>query len=207
MNSPTRSFTLWFSCMLLALVIAGMLAKHGQTSPPASKPVEARTMAGMQQPVPFFTLIDQTGQPFGSESLKGRVWIADFIFTSCAGSCPQMTEKMAGLQRKLPPEIQLVSISVDPARDSPPVLAEYARRFGAQEQRWHFLTGPAETIVPLVSQGFRLSIAEGADPQEPITHSIRFVLIGRDGTIRGYYDSTDPKAAEQLTQDAVALLR
>ena len=160
----------------------------------------------MQQPVPTFTLTDQTGQSFGSESLKGRVWIADFIFTSCAGSCPQMTEKMAVLQRRLPAEIQFVSISVDPSRDSPPILAEYARRFGAQDQRWHFLTGSQTVITPLVAQGFRLSIAEGGSPEEPITHSIRFVLIGRDGTIRGYYDSTDPKTVEQLKQDAVALL-
>ena len=155
--------------------------------------------------VPSFILIDQTGQPFDGESLRNRVWIADFIFTSCAGSCPQMSEKMAALQRRLPPEIQFVSISVDPSRDSPPILAEYARRFGAQGQRWHFLTGSPTLITPLVAQGFRLSIAEGADPQEPITHSTRFVLIGRDQTIHGYYDSTDPKAVEQLIRDARAL--
>ena len=217
MNPTTRSLTRWFSWAFLILVIAGVLGAFTWScfsSIRPSTPFALRLQSSRgQQPTPSvfgtvlaFTLIDQAGQPFGSESLKGRVWIADFIFTSCAGSCPQMTEKMAGLQRKLPPEIQFVSISVDPDRDSPPVLAEYARKFGALEQRWHFLTGSPALITPLVAQGFRLSIAEGGSPEEPITHSIRFALIGRDGAIRGYYDSTDPEAIEQLKQDAVALL-
>jgi len=157
--------------------------------------------------VPSFTLIDQTGQAFSSTRLIGEVWIADFIFTSCAGTCPQMTEKMRFLQRRLPAGIRLVSISVDPIRDTPTVLAEYARRAGAENGRRHFLTGSPETIEKLVQQGFRLSYAEGGDPKEPITHSVRLVLVDRDGKIRRYYDSTDPKAIEQLIQEATQLVR
>jgi len=208
-----------FSWAILILVIAGVLGAFAWKQLPSIRPEQPVLLRQTQQDersagkanevqnaVLPFTLIDQAGQPFKSESLKGRVWIADFIFTSCAGSCPVMSEKMVALQRELPPEIQLVSITVDPGRDSPPVLSEYARRFGADTQRWHFLTGSADAITPLVAQGFRLSIAEGTDPQEPITHSVRFVLVGRDLAIRGYYDSTDPKAVEQLKQDALALL-
>lgn len=155
--------------------------------------------------VPDFTLIDQAGQPLTLASLKGRPWIADFIFTSCAGTCPQMTARMSSLQGKIPPEVHLVSVSVDPERDTPPVLAEYAARHGADPARWHFLTGKPEAIVPLVSQGFRLSYAEGTDPAEPIIHSIRFVLVDGGGAIRGYYDSTEPAQLDRLVRDAGAL--
>ena len=156
--------------------------------------------------VPEFQLTDQAGRPFASGSMKGRPWIADFIFTSCAGTCPQMTARMASLQGKLPPAVQLVSISVDPQRDTPQVLAEYAGRHGADPSRWRFLTGQPERIAPLVSQGFRLSYAEGTDPAEPIIHSIRFVLVDPAGAIRGYYDSSDPSQMERLVRDAVSLI-
>lgn len=157
-------------------------------------------------PVPAFELTDQNGQPFTLDFLKGRPWIADFIFTSCAGTCPQMTERMAALQRRLPGELHFVSISVDPQRDTPPVLAEYASRYGADPVRWHFLTGSAEEIPRLVSQGFRLSYAEGTDPAEPIVHSVRFVLVDPAGSIRGYYDSTDPAQLDRLAADAGSIL-
>ena len=156
--------------------------------------------------VPLFKLIDETDRPFESTALKGRVWIADFIFTSCAGTCPQMTEKMRLLQNSLPGEIQLVSISVDPLRDRPSILADYAKKTGAQAGRWHFLTGSPAEIGPLVQKGFRLSYAEGGSPEEPVTHSVRFVLVDREGGIRGYYDSTDPKAIQQLLKEATQLV-
>ncbi len=170
-----------------------------RSSRPAELPIYGR--------VPEADLTDQTGRPFTLASLKGRAWIADFIFTSCAGTCPQMTARMAALQGKLPPELHLVSISVDPERDTPAVLAEYAGRHGADPARWHFLTGEPTQIPKLVSEGFRLSYAEGTDPAEPIIHSVRFVLVDPSGAIRGYYDSTDPAHLDRLISDAESLLR
>lgn len=154
---------------------------------------------------PSFLLTDQTGRPFDSARLKGHVWVADFIFTSCAGSCPQMSEKMSALQKQLPEEIRLVSITVDPKRDTPAALAEYGRRYGAREGRWIFLTGPADEIAQIVQKGFLLSVAEGGSPEEPVTHSSRFVLVDRAGGIRGYYDSTDPNELKRLIRDAGSL--
>ena len=155
---------------------------------------------------PSFRLTDQTGQPFDGDSLNGKVWVADFIFTRCAGSCPLMTQKMAGLQATLPPEVALVSFSVDPAYDTPAVLKRYGKQWGAVFPRWRFLTGPEPEIARLTKDGFRLSYAEGTDPAEPVIHSIRFVLIDKTGVIRGYYDSTDPAAMAQLTTDVASLL-
>ncbi|MBI3333224.1 MAG: SCO family protein [Candidatus Omnitrophica bacterium] len=156
--------------------------------------------------VPAFHLTDETGRPFESGRLKGKVWVADFIFTSCAGSCPQITERMRSLQGRLPAAVQLVSISVDPARDTPTALAGYAKRAGAEPGRWHFLTGSAAAIESLVRGGFRLSYAEGEGPGEPITHSVRFALVDQQGRIRGSYDSTDQKAVDHLLKDAGQLV-
>ncbi len=155
--------------------------------------------------LPAFSLMDEKGLPFESARLSGKVWIADFIFTSCAGQCPQMTAKMQLLQRRLPADVQFVSITVDPTRDSSPVLAQYAKAHGADPNRWHFLTGDPAIIERLTQEGFRLSYAEGTDPKEPITHSVRLVLVDPQGLIRGYYDGTNPKAVHQLLKAAKAL--
>ncbi|MBI3615392.1 MAG: SCO family protein [Candidatus Omnitrophica bacterium] len=185
---------------ILLLVMTGVVLRSSIVRP---SPLILPTLTQ----VPPFQLIDETGQPFQSAALKNHIWIADFIFTSCAGQCPQMTEKMLLLQRRLPAGIHLVSISVDPARDTPEVLEAYARHNRAEAGRWHFLTGSPEVIGPLVQQGFRLSYAEeGENLMEPVTHSTRFVLVDPEGWIRGYYDSTDPKALEQLIREAVQLV-
>ena len=155
--------------------------------------------------IPSFILTDEEGHPFGSAELNGKVWIADFIFTSCAGTCPMMTSKMQILQAELPPQIPLVSITVDPKRDTPSLLANYARLHGANQGRWHFLTGEPSFIEHLVKEGFTLSFAEGNDPKEPITHSVRLVLVDKAGRIRGYYDATDSKTIQRLTRDARSL--
>ncbi len=167
-------------------------------------PLTLSLSKGGRLPAPLFRLTDQTGRPFDSAFLKGRVWIADFIFTSCAGTCPGMSSKTALLQQRLSPEILLVSFSVDPKRDTPPVLAEYARRYGARPGRWFFLTGPEEEIRRVAQQGFHLSVAEGGSPEEPIVHSVRFVLVDPIGKIRGYYDSNEPAQMEKLIRDAGA---
>ena len=191
---------LW-GVLLLALA-AALAAYFLRTQCPVPIPGAELPIYGQ---VPEFQLTDQAGQPFAAGSLKGRTWIADFIFTSCAGTCPQMTARMASLQAKLPPKVRLVSISVDPQRDTPQVLAEYAGRHGADPARWRFLTGDPARIAPLVSQGFRLSYAEGTDPAEPIIHSVRFVLVDPSGAIRGYYDSSDSAQVERLVRDAKSL--
>ncbi len=208
-----RRFFLW---SLLIAAIAGILMAFALS--PSTRPFVLRraqherdplTLSlskGERIPAPSFQLTDQTGRPFDSSILKGRVWIADFIFTSCAGTCPGMSSKMALLQQRLPPEVLLLSISVDPERDTPPVLAEYARRFGAQPGRWFFLTGPREEIHRVAQQGFRLSVAEGGSPEEPVIHSVRFILVDRQGAIHGYYDSTEPAQLEQLLSDAGTVL-
>jgi protein SCO1 len=157
--------------------------------------------------VPGFSLTERSGRTVSLEDLRGKTWIADFIFTSCAGTCPVMTAAMRRLQDVLPPEIELVSFSVDPGRDTPEVLRHYADKFGADPQRWLFLTGDARTLYDVSVKGFKLALdaSQGSDA-EPITHSSRFVLVNAAGKIVGYYSGIDTADIARLTNDAKALL-
>jgi cytochrome oxidase Cu insertion factor (SCO1/SenC/PrrC family) len=213
--------------------------------------------------IPNFALIDQSGHPVRRGDLEGKVWIADFIFTNCPDECPLMTVEMAQMQSELAhmADFRLVSISVDPDRDTPAVLSEYAERFNADPGRWLFLTGDKRAIYRLAAEGFRLGIVDPAEPShsspvkdsspggsrssvdrpapssvgwtfnwpqnlrgwlpsvEPAAafadhgrardtlHSTRFVLIDRLTQIRGYYDSREEAALQQLRQHLQILLR
>jgi len=156
--------------------------------------------------VPDFTLTERNGQPFSLNELRGHIWVADFIFTNCAGTCPIMTTAMTeilqtALAEKLD-DVKLVSITVDPERDTPEVLQRFANGYGALKDRWYFLTGDGAAIQQLANKGFLLSAATSGGPmEEPIIHSNRFVLVDRQGRIRGYYDGTEEDSVAQLLKD------
>jgi len=154
--------------------------------------------------VPPFALIDQRGEPITEEQLRGRLWIADFIFTRCAGQCPMMSRQMSRLARRVDPSVTLVSFSVDPAWDTPEVLSRYAARYDAPAA-WRFATGNTTAIEQLCREGFHLA-AEGGGPAT-LTHSQRLVLVDRDGHIRGYYDAADPEQVRRLDEHVRLLLK
>lgn len=160
--------------------------------------------------LPDFSLtavtIDGTS-PFDAKTLRGRAWIADFVYTRCAGPCPMLTARMEGLQKRLPKSIGLLSFTVDPDHDSPEVLSVYARQFHADPQRWFFLTGEKSELIRLVRDGFLLPVAENASaqPGERVAHSTKFVLIDSSGRLMGWYDGDDDKSLEKLEADAKKL--
>jgi protein SCO1/2 len=158
-------------------------------------------------PLPDLSLIDQTDRTITLADLKGKVWVADFIFTNCAGTCPMMTDKMRKLQDSLPSGIHMVSFTVDPARDTSKALAAYAAEHGATRDRWLFLTGDKQSLFNLCMDGFKLPLDEsGGTVAEPIAHSTRFVLVDKDGQIRGYYSGTEEEELQRLASDAKTLL-
>ena len=199
----SRSRLLWgiLAAAMAGTLVASVWMKRAADVPAQNIPASPKNFA------PEFTLTDSNGQPFASTVLRGKIWIADFIFTSCAGQCPMMTAQMRLLQMRLPKSVQLVSITVDPERDTPAVLAQYASRQGAQPGRWHFLTGEKAAIQRLTLQGFHLGYAEGGPKEEPIVHSVRLILVDRQGEIRGRYDGTDPVSLDHLIQEAQELSR
>jgi protein SCO1/2 len=158
-------------------------------------------------PVPDFSLTDQTDKPVTLHELIGRVWVADFIFTNCGGTCPVMTEKMRKLQETLPANIRLVSFTVDPAHDTSKALAAYAAEHGATRERWLFLTGDKQALYDICIKGFKLPLQDDeGTPLEPITHSTRFVLVDKEGQIRGYYSGTEEEDLKRLAAAAKGLL-
>lgn len=158
--------------------------------------------------LPSFTLVERSGRPFTLDDLRGRVWIADFIFTRCAGLCPRMTARMSRLRAELPEGVGLVSFTVDPAYDTPAVLERYAGSLDAGD-RWLFVTGAQAELYRLSTEGFKLAALElppGAAADEgPFLHSSKFVLVDARGRVRGYYDSEEEAQLEALRNDARAL--
>jgi protein SCO1/2 len=176
--------------------------------------------------LPAFSLVAEDGKPFRKDDLLGRVWIADFVFTSCSDACPRLQAKMKKLQDRLVPleqggNIGLLSISVDPERDTPTKLKQYGDIFGARAGLWRSLTGEQQELERTVVRGFHTAMAKiprpadahpasdwkpgGGDPHVEafdIMHGERLVLVDRMGRIRGYYDADD---RDRLLRDARAL--
>ena len=144
--------------------------------------------------VPPFQLTAQTGQPFNSRSLDGHIWVADFIYTTCTGPCPMMSSQMRRVQLSTAPNIGLVSFTVDPQHDTPPVLSAYAKHFTADPARWHFLTGEPSRLSDLGLGAFKLNSVDGS-----LMHSSRFVLVDGARRIRGYYTDT-PRLLHDIRQ-------
>jgi protein SCO1/2 len=158
--------------------------------------------------VPGFQVTNQDGQPFGSAQLAGKIWIADFIYTTCPGPCPMISSRMSELQKPLErTDVRLVSFSVDPQKDTPEVLRRYSEKLQAEPGRWDFLTGPKPAIYKISHDGFKLAVSDGSDAQGIPVHSTRMVLVDRHGQIRGFYDATEPEAITKLLADTNHLLR
>jgi len=149
-----------------------------------------------------FSLTNQNGKTITTADLKGKIWVADFFFTSCQGVCPVMTARMSKLDKTLGDKgLHLLSISVDPATDTPEKLTEYAKNFDAKDN-WQFLTGEKAKIIDLSVKGFRLSLGE-----DPMSHSQRLVLIDNHSHIRGYYHVDRENEMQLLVEHATQLLK
>jgi protein SCO1/2 len=153
--------------------------------------------------VPEFVLTDQTGSNFDSKVLDGHVWVADFMFTNCPGPCPRMSSQMRQVQTALAPnDVKLISLTVDPRRDSPETLKIYASRYSARPGIWFFLTGDVDTLRRLDRDVFKLGDIDGS-----LDHSTRFVLVDRKERVRGFYLTEEQDAIARVIADAKALIR
>lgn len=159
-------------------------------------------------PVPALALTDEQGRPFGNDRLAGRVVIVNFLFTACPTVCPTLAARMASVQRELSPHgdrVHLVSITVDPANDTPERLREYGTRFGQDPAHWSFLTGDIAAIKAAAEQGFKVAL-EPAAAAVDIVHSEHFILVDTTGEIRGYYRAEKPELT-RMTMDVSRLLQ
>ena len=202
--TPKRSAAWKATLILIPIVTAGLLfwLRQAQVSQLTSRNLSSYGT------LPAFELVNQDAQPFGSAQLMGKIWIADFIYTTCPGPCPIISTRMSELQKPLEKtDIHLVSFSVDPEKDTPEMLRGYAEKLHAQPARWDFLTGSRDAIWALMRDSFKLTILDGGDEEGSLTHSPHLVLVDRHGTIRGYYDALAADAITKLLADANHLFR
>lgn len=156
--------------------------------------------------MPSFVLEDQNGRSFSSEDLKGKIALVSFIYTRCQGPCPIVSRQLQQLQAEAfkNPDVFFLTLTLDPEHDTTPVLAEYAKKLGALDRRWLFLTGLKQPLRELISRGFLSTALDQNDPGNPIVHSTKFVLVDRGGFIRGFIEGGDaaqnPKILECLRQ-------
>jgi cytochrome oxidase Cu insertion factor (SCO1/SenC/PrrC family) len=216
MTKPQKILTigLWAIVGLAALgftAVYRLARENAAAAQPPGAPVVAldakSPTADGELPVlfeaPAFELTDQDNQRVTAEQLKGRPWIASFVFTHCAGPCPMMFSKMSGMQKAAADaDVKLVSFTVDPERDTPEVLKKKAAELDAQPGRWVFLTGTKEQIDTAARAMLQVRPGPG---DNPLMHSTRFLLFDAQNRCRGRYDSSDEAELAKLTKDAAML--
>lgn len=160
--------------------------------------------------IPFFHYTNELGKEITSTQFKGKVWVADFFFTSCQTICPIMTTNLKRLNQStkdLKDQIQFISFSIDPERDTPATLNRYKRHHGIQSDNWTFLTGDEEKTHLLGIENFQIFAGRDEESQGGFAHSGAFTLVDKEGFVRGVYLGTDPKQVEQLEKDLRLLLK
>ena len=209
MNKPTRSieWIVWSGLAVVILTIFGayVASSLGKNHRPAL-PVLSR--------VPDFALTNQFGRVVTLADFRGQVWVADIIFTRCPRACAKMTREMSQLQSALPPNqpVKFLSLTADPEYDTPEVLSEYAKKFGAASERWQFLTGKKLDVYRLATKGLLLAVDEvkadeRTSPNDLFLHSTHFVVVDKQGRIRGGFDGTEPSSQPKIVQSIQTLLR
>ena len=194
--SPYR----WLIIILGLVIVAVLLYRWSGSSQvsPASALPRLRT-------VPPFSLTERSGKTITNRDLTGKIWVADFIYTTCPGPCPLVTASMARVQNALEndPRVQLVTFTVDPETDTPAVLAKYADQYGADPDRWWFLTGPEKPLYDLIQNGFLQVVQDNRGQpalagQYTVTHSTYFVLVDADGNMRGSFEGVSADGPASL---------
>lgn len=159
--------------------------------------------------IPVDTFLNQDGAPFSTAELKGNISVVQLFFTSCEGICPVISNHMALVQKEFAgnSNVNLVSYSVDPARDSIPALKNYCKRFSCDSTQWTLVTGDKKKLYDLIRYGYQLpDIEPGNGGEEDFIHSDQIVLVDRNSIIRGYYGGTDTAQVRMLIEDIHILI-
>ena len=206
----TLQATLW---ALLVVVIVALIAAFARQQ---WKKAMRRDVTVLEHfnALPEFALTERSGKDFGSKDLLGKIWLADFIFTTCPGPCPKMSGRFYEVQEALRKtnDVKLVSFTVWPEFDKPAILTTYANKFNASPDKWFFLTGNKKTIYDLAHKGFMLGITDHETGKEILkegefVHSTKIALVDRRGVVRGYYDSANEEVVQKILVDVGNLLR
>ena len=172
-----------------------------------------------EQPVPDFQFTNQRGEQVDNQSYAGKVYVAEFFFTTCPSICPIMNQNMVKIQNEFygNPNLGIASFSINPEYDTPEVLSAYAESYGITNPNWHLLTGDKDAIYTLANSGFNLYVGEAPEVEGGFEHSGFFALIDQEGRIRSrydengnpliYYDGLEAEGIQMLVEDIKALLK
>lgn len=202
---------------LLAFKLLALLAYGGYQAFNSSKPpkllayygpvgkdsVQKDSISTSFYQIPNFVFIDQDSQKISRNNLQGKIFVADFFFTTCQGICPAMTRQMDRLAHIYQADTNLwfLSHTVNPEYDTVGVLRAYAQSKGINNKRWRFLTGPKKDLYKMAREGYFIDYNQGKARNESFVHTENFVLVDKNGNIRGYYDGTDSLSINDLIKD------
>jgi len=191
MSKSSRILSLGFAVIILIVLFYRVISERAPALPIIGQ-------------VPDFSLVNSRNEISTRKKLEGKIWIADFIFTTCAGPCPIMSTKMAEINEHFlsQNDINLVSISVNPEYDTPEVLSQYAQKYTSDTYKWQFLTGDYDQIQEIIVNGFKIG-----DTDEIVFHSTKFALVDRLSRIRGYYGGLETEEIDRLKKDILLLLK
>ena len=157
--------------------------------------------------IPDFEFLNQQGEKVTRRNFEGKIYVTDFFFTTCKTICPKMSSNLnkVYLTFKDSPDVLFLSHTVDPETDSVQVLNDYAAMFKADSKKWIFVTGEKKKLYDIARNGYRITAMEGDGGPDDFIHSEKFVLVDKQGRIRGYYDGTDPKQVDKLITEIKVL--
>lgn len=205
------SKTFWIGAFLLAVILGiSFYSAYQIIKPVKSLPIYGQNANGAEDhTISNFQLTDQTGRLVTNENVKGKIYVADFFFTTCHGICPKMTTHMQFVYEhyKNNKNILFLSHTVNPEYDSVAVLATYAKKHGAEADQWLFLTGDKKQIYELARKSYLVDASEGNGGKEDFVHTQNFALVDKSQHIRGYYDGTDSLEINKLIEDISILLK
>ncbi len=186
----------------------GLVDQHGKPIP--KDPLTGQNAIWPAEGVEPFEFTNQDGEKINNESLKGKPYAISFVFTQCRGPCPMVTGAMRELaDRTQKYDVNLVTLSIDPTRDTPQVLKEYAKTYGADTSRWQFLTGPQNEVHKLIATNFLMPVGEDTSPQRELgkefEHTTNVMLVDAQGVVRGKFNSTNPAEMAILRRHLITL--
>ncbi|MCG3176014.1 MAG: hypothetical protein MOGMAGMI_00952 [Candidatus Omnitrophica bacterium] len=190
------AFRCFLAANLLLIVLLMARAWRGGSEPPA---VAGPAPAIMKAVTPALSFTDQFGRSSDLSQLRGRPWLVQFMYTRCPSQCPQMNQRLTALSRSLPTSIGFLSVSSDPAHDTPETLAAYAEQWDVADRTWLFARADSVAVSELAGQ----LLLPGVD--KPEMHSLRWTLLDERGVVVGSYDSEDPSHIKRLLKDAEAI--
>ena len=193
----------WLGIALTCVICAALAACDSDRRKPLGAQQQSFDLEVLGE-VPEFEFMERSGEPITRESMLGKVWVTTFIFTSCKTSCVMMSVEMNGLQEefKQAPDFRIVATTVDPENDTLEVLDKLGRTYSADPERWLFMRGEIDDVRKFANYGLKIAWKD----DDPLLHSVYFVLIDRAGRIRGYYKQTDAERMTKLRADIETVL-